>query len=173
MLGMDDDVLIGVPRSTASRVIGVPERRLRDWNTAGLVYPSHEARVGRSLIWTYSLEDLVQGRVVRELEDRGIHVRVIRRIVESVRMLQQVLDLDVIRSEARARLARPAESYGRIERRTGVHGSRPVFAGTRIPVDTVRAYIEREIPDDEIFEAFPVLAVEDLEIARQHLAAAG
>lgn len=110
---------------------------------------------------------------MRELEDRGIHVRVIRRIVESVRMLQQVLDLDVIRSEARARLARPAESYGRIERRTGVHGSRPVFAGTRIPVDTVRAYIEREIPDDEIFEAFPVLAVEDLEIARQHLAAAG
>jgi len=80
-----DDELIGVSRSAAARVIGITERRLSAWNERGLVYPSAMSQLGRRTIWTFSLEDLVQGRVVRELEDRGIHVRHIRRIVEAVR----------------------------------------------------------------------------------------
>ena len=80
-----DDELIGVSRSTAARVIGITERQLIAWNNRGLVYPSAVTQVGSRSIWTFSLEDLVQGRVVRALEDRGIHVRHIRRIVEAVR----------------------------------------------------------------------------------------
>ena len=80
-----DDQLIGVSRSAAARVIGITERRLVAWNNRGLVYPSAVSQIGRRTIWTFSLEDLVQGRVVRELEDRGIHVRHIRHVVEAVR----------------------------------------------------------------------------------------
>lgn len=79
------DQLIGVSRSTAARVIGITERRLRAWNDRGLVYPSLVTSIGSRSIWTFSLEDLVQGRVVKELEARGIHVRHIRRVVEAVR----------------------------------------------------------------------------------------
>lgn len=79
------DELIGVSRSTAARVIGINERRLQAWNHRGLVSPSLVTELGSRSIWTFSLEDLVQGRVVKELEDRGISVRHIRRVVEAVR----------------------------------------------------------------------------------------
>ncbi len=83
------DELIGVSRSTAARVIGINERRLRAWNDRGLVSPSLVTELGSRSIWTFSLEDLVQGRVVKELEDRGISVRHIRRVVEAVRSSTQ------------------------------------------------------------------------------------
>jgi len=88
MRNMDEqqgDELIGVSRSTAARVIGIAERRLRAWNDRGLVSPSLVSQLGSREIWTFSLEDLVQGRVVKELEDREISVRHIRRVVEAVR----------------------------------------------------------------------------------------
>jgi len=79
------DELIGVSFSTAARVIEIEERRLRAWNDRGLVSPSLVTQLGSRQIWTFSLEDLVQGRVVKELEDREISVRYIRRVVEAVR----------------------------------------------------------------------------------------
>ncbi len=79
------DELIGVPRAVAARVVGVPEHRLRRWNQIGLVEPSVSSRLGGHPVWTFSLEDLVQASVVRQLEDRGADVRTIRRIVEAVR----------------------------------------------------------------------------------------
>lgn len=78
------DEVIGATASTAARVIGVAEHRLRRWNTIGLVLPSI-SECGPRRYWTYALDDLVQGRVVRALEDRGQDVRVIRRVVEAVR----------------------------------------------------------------------------------------
>lgn len=84
-LQQPDDELIGAPLSTAARVIGISERRLVAWNERGLVCPSHLSQLGRRRVWTFSLEDLVQGRVVKQLEDRGMHVRHIRRVVEAVR----------------------------------------------------------------------------------------
>lgn len=47
--------------------------------------PSLASELGSRSIWTFSLEDLVQGRVVKELEDRGTSVRHIGRVVEAVR----------------------------------------------------------------------------------------
>lgn len=81
----DTDTLIGVSRTTAARVIGISERRLLSWNDKGLVSPSLSTAFGVRVIWTFSLEDLVQGRVVKALEAQGMHVRHIRRIVEAVR----------------------------------------------------------------------------------------
>lgn len=80
-----EDELIGASRSTAARVIGISERRLAAWNSRGLVFPSVTAAIGSKSVWSFSLEDLVQGRVVKELEDRGFHVRHIRGVVEAVR----------------------------------------------------------------------------------------
>ena len=72
---MDDqrqgDELIGASLATAARVIGIAERRLRAWNDRGLVYPTEWSKLGSRTIWTFSLEDLVQGRVVKQLEACG------------------------------------------------------------------------------------------------------
>ena len=87
------DELIGVSFSTAARVIEIEERRLRAWNDRGLVSPSLVTQLGSRQIWTFSLEDLVQGRVVKELEDREISVRHIRRVVEGVRSSAHPLPL--------------------------------------------------------------------------------
>lgn len=81
----DTDALIGVSRATAARVIGISERRLLSWNDTGLVSPSLSTALGVRVIWTFSLGDLVQGRVVKAREAQGMHVRHIRRIVEAVR----------------------------------------------------------------------------------------
>jgi uncharacterized protein (DUF433 family) len=82
-IGIGDDV-IGATRPTAARVIGVTENCLRSWNNRGLVLPSFLPLDTRGY-WTYALDDIVQGRVVRQLEEAGHHVRVIRRIVEAIR----------------------------------------------------------------------------------------
>ena len=87
------DELIGVSLSTAARVIGIEERRLRAWNDRGLVSPSLVTQLGSRQIWTFTLEDLVQGRVVKQLEDREISVRHIRRVVEGVRSSAHPLPL--------------------------------------------------------------------------------
>jgi uncharacterized protein (DUF433 family)/DNA-binding transcriptional MerR regulator len=207
---MSDDALIGVTRRTAARVIGIDERRLISWNTNGLVYPSQQARFGRRHSWIYGLEDLVQGKIVRVLEERGIDIRVIRKVVEAVRtstdptplsslrwatdmpatevyvgypddswvggrlpgqtVIPEVLNLDEIRSEARRAVGRPVDSVGKIECRRGALGSAPVFAGTRVPVETVRRYFAQQIPDVEILEAFPSLKPADLDAAREPIA---
>jgi uncharacterized protein (DUF433 family) len=200
-----DDV-IGVPIRVAARVIGVPEQRLRRWDHIGLVVPRVARVVGRRRYLSYSLEDLVQGCVVRELEERDIHVRVVRRVVEAARtkttpeplsqltwatdgqhvyvgyedgswvdghapgqtVIVEVIDLDEVRAEARRRVrTRPAEQHGVIETRRNVQSSRPVFAGTRTPVDAVLAYLRRDLPDERILAAFPHLTVEDIDAARQ------
>ena len=48
--------------------------------------PSLITLVGKREIWTYTLEDLVQGRVVRDLEGREIDIRVITAIVRALRV---------------------------------------------------------------------------------------
>ncbi|HTF12154.1 MAG TPA: MerR family transcriptional regulator, partial [Asanoa sp.] len=57
-------------------------------------------------------------------------------------VLHEVLDLELIRQIVRAGAARPRADYGRTERRRKTKGNRLVFAGTRIPVETVVRWIE-------------------------------
>jgi uncharacterized protein (DUF433 family) len=207
---MGSDERIGVTRRTAAVVIGVTDRRLQRWNSRGLVNPSTITVFGTRSYWTYTLEDLVQGKVVRALEDAGIDVRIIRRVVESVRssvhpnplaslkwgtsgtevfvgfpdggwiggrkpsqqVLVEVIDLNEIRLSARTSLQRPAEQVGQIEQRRSSLGHKPVFAGTRIAVSTVAAYLRRGIPVDEILEAFPDLTESDVALVGVELAKA-
>lgn len=163
------DELIGVSRSTAARVIGINERRLRAWNDRGLVSPSLVTDLGSRSIWTFSLEDLVQGRVVRELEERGISVRHIRRVVEAVRSSthQRPLASLVWGVAGHEIFVGYPDDIGAVESRRGKLGSKDVFSGTRIPVAAVVEYIERGASDERILQGFPDLRSEDIDSARR------
>lgn len=79
------DEYIGVPNDRAASIIGVAVQRLRRWSTNGLVEPSAQGQVGGRTYASHGLDDLVQGRMVREIEDQGIHIRRIRAFVELLR----------------------------------------------------------------------------------------
>jgi uncharacterized protein (DUF433 family) len=85
---------------------------------------------------------------------------------------RQLLDLDEIREVIRGHLARSSRERGRIEKRRKVLGSKPVFAGTRVPYSAVASFIEAGATDNEILEAFPNLGWEDVGAARERHAAA-
>lgn len=205
---MGDD-LIGVPQRRAASIIGVSERRLVRWRRVQLLVPGPAATVGARRYWTYSLQDLVQGRVIVQLEERGVDARMIGRLVTAVRSVAhprplaslrwatergevfvgfsdrtwlggrvpnqyvatEVLDLEEIRAGVLEAIPRrPAGSAGRVVRQRGVMGSKPVFEGTRIPVGSVVAFLERCLPDEEIIAAYPDLTSDDIDEARRRLA---
>ena len=64
---------------------------------------------------------------------------------------------------------RPAASVGKFERRRDVARNSEVFAGTRIPVDTVREFIEAGYSDEDILSEYPTLTIDDVRAARRHL----
>jgi len=204
--GLIDDA-IGASRETAARVIGITEDRLRDWANRRLVEPSSRPQVGRQSFAMYSLEDLVQGRIVSYLLARDVSARQIGQIVRAFRsgehphplaslrwavsgrqafvqlgdewygglkpaqgVLPDTIDLEEIRVDARRKLQRPAELAGKITRRRGVQGSRPVFAGTRVPVETVEQYLKGGASPRSIIESFPTLYEADVAVAQARLA---
>jgi len=82
-------------------------------------------------------------------------------------VLPQVLDLRPLRSRLARIGERDASRIGRVERRKGTLGSKPVLSGTRVPVETVRRYLESGRSVDDILRAFPVLERGDVEAVRQ------
>jgi uncharacterized protein (DUF433 family) len=85
-------------------------------------------------------------------------------------VIAEVIDLGMIRSIIRAGVGRSAETAGRIERRRGRQGRRPVFAGTRIPLDAVVGRLNHGQSPAEVLEAYPDLTPEDIELASAHAA---
>lgn len=81
-------------------------------------------------------------------------------------VLRQILKLEPMRNRIRAAGQRSREQVGKVERRKGTLGYKPVFAGTRVPVDTVCRYIDAGKTADEIIEAFPTLEHADVDAAR-------
>lgn len=81
-------------------------------------------------------------------------------------VLHDVLNLEPLRQSLFAAAHRARETVGQIERRRGALGSKPVLAGTRIPVRTVQTYLEHGSTIDEILEAYPSLQREDVEAVR-------
>jgi uncharacterized protein (DUF433 family) len=79
----------------------------------------------------------------------------------------RVLPLDEIRLRILQASERPAEKAGQIIRRRKIAGFKPVFAGTRIPVQAVLGYLKRGYSDKQIIQAFPVLTPEDINAARR------
>jgi uncharacterized protein (DUF433 family) len=81
-------------------------------------------------------------------------------------VIPDVLDLEQIRARARRAAEERPGTPGAIERRRGVLGGKLLFEGTRVPVESVQAFIERGIPDAQILEAYPLLEPLDIETAR-------
>jgi uncharacterized protein (DUF433 family) len=60
---------------------------------------------------------------------------------------------------------RPAETVGKVVRRRGIAASKPVIAGTRILVKSIKAFGEAGYSIDQIREQYPILTEEDIRAA--------
>ena len=84
----------------------------------------------------------------------------------------RVLPLEEIRDRVRRGTQRPTEAAGRTVKRRKVAGFKPVFKGTRIPVEAVVGYLDRGYSTDRILKSFPELTPRDVEVARRQTGAA-
>lgn len=82
-------------------------------------------------------------------------------------VMHQVLHLEPLRARIRSAVERDRGTIGHVERRRGALGSKPLIAGTRVPVDTVVRYLERGATTEDVLRSFPVLQPEDVEAVRR------
>lgn len=87
-------------------------------------------------------------------------------------VIPKVLDLEEIRARARRAAQERYGAPGDVETKRGRVGGKPVFAGTRVRVESVQAYLKRGLPDTEILAAYPLLTPADIETARSRMTAA-
>ena len=86
-------------------------------------------------------------------------------------VIQETLNLSAMTVSIGGAVGRPAGSEGQFERRRGALGSKELIAGTRIPVATIRRYLEAKRTPEQIIESFPDLTRADIEAVRSKLAA--
>lgn len=77
------------------------------------------------------------------------------------------VDLEEIRATINRARRRGDDQVGVSERRRATLGSSPVFAGTRVPVDSVKRFIAAGASDDRILEAYPELTRRDVTAVRE------
>lgn len=77
----------------------------------------------------------------------------------------RMLALEPLRRRIADQVRRQPTHAGRVEKRHGTLGSKLVFAGTRIPVDTVTEYLDTGRSVDEVLQAFPDLTHDDVDAA--------
>ena len=78
-------------------------------------------------------------------------------------VIHEVLRLEPLRMRILEGLQRSNESQGRVERRRGTVGSKPVVHGTRLPTDTVRRYLAAGRTPEQIVAAYPFLSEADIQ----------
>jgi uncharacterized protein (DUF433 family) len=87
---------------------------------------------------------------------------------------QIVFEKTILLEPLRARISRAAHDRGgragEIVTRRGVMGSKPIFAGTRILVDTIRSYLDAGYDEAAILQEYPSLTSADIQAARHHAA---
>lgn len=81
-------------------------------------------------------------------------------------IIHEVLNLEPLRAAVLGAGRRSADDTGKIVRRRGALGSKPILAGTRIPVKSVQNYLQHGVSDDEILQAYPSLTRADVEAVR-------
>ncbi|MDQ3764181.1 MAG: DUF433 domain-containing protein [Actinomycetota bacterium] len=86
-------------------------------------------------------------------------------------VFHEILEFKPLRHRIQVAMQRDASTVGHVERRRGVLGGKPVLAGTRVPVDTVRRYLAAGRSVDDILRAFPVLTAADVEAVRTEIVA--
>lgn len=159
-----DEQRLAVPRNKAIAISGLSPRQVDYWARSGLVEPAVDSRVspGRR-IRLYGFLDLLALMVAAQLRaEYRISLQHIRRIIE-----QLVLDLQPLRQRIAEGTRRADDLSGKVEQRRGALGNKPVFAGTRIPVDTVRRYLDAGRSTTRVLAAFPDLTRDDIESVRR------
>lgn len=86
-------------------------------------------------------------------------------------IFRQAIALDTVAAKIAKAGERDPRYVGQVSSRRGVHRSKPVFEGTRIPVATVQRYIEAGYDTDAILSEYPSLTPADVEAARHYAAA--
>ncbi len=86
-------------------------------------------------------------------------------------VLREVLDLEPLRRRIAEGTQRDKALIGKIERRRGALGNKPLLAGTRVPVETVQRYLAAGRSTDDVLEAFPMLTTSDVEAVRRETVA--
>ncbi len=81
-------------------------------------------------------------------------------------VFHQVLNLQPLRQRISDAARRDEGMVGRVERRRGVLGGKPVLAGTRVPVESVRRYLDAGRTVKDVLQAFPALSRADVEAVR-------
>jgi uncharacterized protein (DUF433 family)/DNA-binding transcriptional MerR regulator len=86
-------------------------------------------------------------------------------------VFRQAIALDLVGNRIEAAGARDPGTAGKVTKRRGVLGGKPIFAGTRIPVGTVQRYLQAGYGTEAIIEEYPSLTPADIDAARQHAVA--
>lgn len=86
-------------------------------------------------------------------------------------VIATVLNLEPLRERIAASTERDPATVGQIAKVRGVHASKPVIAGTRIRVSTIRAFLDAGYDTQGILEEYPSLTAADVEAARGFAAA--
>jgi DNA-binding transcriptional MerR regulator len=84
---------------------------------------------------------------------------------------RQAIALDEVAAKIDRARDRDPGAAGKVTSRRGVHRSKPVFAGTRIPVASVQRYLQAGYDTAAIIREYPSLTPADVEAARHHLTA--
>jgi DNA-binding transcriptional MerR regulator len=87
-------------------------------------------------------------------------------------VLHQVLDLASLVARVKAAGDRDPDTHGQIDRRRGTLGSKPVIAGTRVPILTVQRYLAHGASVADVLAAYPILVRQDIEAVQRESAAA-
>lgn len=75
----------GFDSKTVSRIIGVSLRQIQYWDEQGFIRPSVQLAEGRGTRRLYSYTDLVQLKVVKDLQGHGLSLQKIRRCLHYLR----------------------------------------------------------------------------------------
>jgi uncharacterized protein (DUF433 family) len=87
-------------------------------------------------------------------------------------VMHEVIELDPIRARIRRATRRTESDFGKVERHRGRRASNDVFAGTRLPVQTVVSWLQNGFTAEQVIDAYPDLTLADVQVARTYLAAA-
>lgn len=79
----------------------------------------------------------------------------------------QAIALDIVGAKISAAADRDEATVGKVVTRRGVQGSKPIFAGTRIPVATVQRYLQFGYDTAAILAEYPSLTEVDVQAAGQ------
>jgi len=88
-------------------------------------------------------------------------------------VLAEVIMLEEVRADVRRAATERSREPGRVVKRRRVHASKPTFAGTRIPVSAVEAFLQDGASDEEILAAYPQLTAVDIAVVRDRRTAIG